>query len=115
MEDRQTYLIRFLRGCAEAADNGQLGVDQDQLLVNGQLMREAADEFEKLLPEQATFKDPTEELQFNLARAELHARQAHDMLYLQDGPKRSFWFKSAMGRAQSILMSLHVRELGRRP
>lgn len=49
MEDRRQYLVRFLRGCAGAADDGQLGVDQGRLLVNGDLMREAADEFETLI------------------------------------------------------------------
>lgn len=48
-ESRQVYLIRFLRGCAGAADDGQLGVELGKLMVNGDLMREAADEFEKLL------------------------------------------------------------------
>ena len=36
-------LIAFLRGCAQAADDNQLGVDQGRLLVNGDLMRQAAD------------------------------------------------------------------------
>lgn len=113
MEDRSEYLINFLRGCAHAADEGWLGVDQDQLLVNGDLMNEAADEFEKLLPKKKTFKDATDELQFNLVRAEQHARQAHDLLYNSD-LVRSIWFKMAVGRAQSILMSLYKQELGRR-
>lgn len=115
MEDRNAYLISFLRGCAQAADAKEIGAVNDRLLLNGDLLREAADEFEKLLPEDTTFKNPTDELHFNLVRAEQHARQAHDMLYLQAGPKRSVWFKMALGRAQSILMSLYVRELGRRP
>lgn len=115
MEDRQAYLIRFLRGCAQAADAKELGITQGQLLVNGDLMREAADEFEKLLPAEANFKDTTDELHFNLHRAEQHARQAHDLLYLEEGPKRSIWFKMAVGRAQSILMSLYVQELRRKP
>jgi hypothetical protein len=114
MEDRNAYLIRFLRGCAQGADNGQIGIDQMRLLVNGDLMREAADEFEKLLPAEESFKDTTDELRFNLVRAEQHARQAHDLLYLQDGPKRSVWVKMTLGRAQSILMSLYKQELARR-
>lgn len=109
METRQEYLIRFLRGCASAADAKQLGVVNGRLLLNGDLMREAAEEFEKLLPE--TFKDPTDELHYNMVRAEQHARQAHDLLYLENGPKRSIWYKSALGRAQSILMTLWKREL----
>lgn len=114
MEDRHAYLIRFLRGCAAAADAGELGVSQGQLLLNGDLMREAAEEFEKLLPVEVTFASPTDELHFNMVRAEQHARQAHDMLYLAKGPKRSIWFKMTLGRAQSILMSLWVQELRRR-
>ncbi len=46
-DDRREYLIRFLRGCADAADKNELHVDLSCLLVNGDLMREAADEFEK--------------------------------------------------------------------
>lgn len=115
MVDRQEYLIRFLRGCAEAADRDELGVMQGRLLVNGDLIREAADEFERLLPDREDFKSQTDELHFNLVRAEQHARQAHDMLYSGAGPKRSLWFRMALGRAQNILMSLYKQELSRRP
>jgi hypothetical protein len=41
------YLVSFLRACAVAADQGELGVDQGKLLVNGDLMREAADALEE--------------------------------------------------------------------
>jgi hypothetical protein len=105
MEDRNAFLIRYLRSCATA---------ETPLQVDTDLMREAADEFEKLLPAEESFKDTTDELHFNIVRAEQHARQAHDLLYLQDGPKRSVWFKMALGRAQSILMSLYKQELARR-
>lgn len=113
---RQQYLVSFLRGCADAADKNELHVDLGKLLVNGDLMREAADEFEQFLPSdaEASFSDPVEELHFNLVRAELHARQAHDLLYKPGGPKRSMLFRMLVGRAQSILMSLWVQELGRR-
>lgn len=57
------------------------------------------------------FKDATDELHYNLVRAEQHSRQAHDLLYLENGPKRSVWYKMALGRAQSILMTLWQREL----
>lgn len=113
--EREDYLLSFLRGCAHAADEGELGVDQGALLVNGDLMNEAADVFEKLLPERAAFKDAIDELHYNLVRAEQHARQAYDLLYRPSAPKRSVWFKMAMGRAQSILMSLYMQELGRKP
>lgn len=114
MTDRHKYLISFIRGCAMAADQGQLDVAGARLLVNGDLMHEAADEFEKLLPKDETFRDPSDELHFNLVRAEHHARRVHDLVYEPDGPKRSIWFKMAVGRAQSILMSLYQQELGRR-
>lgn len=57
------------------------------------------------------FKDSTEELHFHLVRAERHSQQALDLLYKPDGPKRSIWFRMAIGRAQSILMSAYVRDL----
>lgn len=114
MEDRQKYLIAFLRGCASAADEGELGVEQCQLLLNGDLMREAAEEFERLLPDKPDFKSFTDELNYNLVRAEQHARKAHDMLYARPGSTRSLWFRMALGRAQSILMSLTMQELRRK-
>lgn len=112
-ERRQEYLISFLRGCAHAADEGQLQVEQDRLLINGDLMHEAADEFEKLLGKKKPFKSSSEELQFNLLRAEQYARQAHDLLYTT-GLMRSVWFKMALGRAQSIIMSLYNQEMRRK-
>jgi hypothetical protein len=117
METRQQYLILFLRGCALAADKKELGVEQGQLLVNGELMREAADEFEKLIPEEEPSRTDPEELTFNLARAEIHARKALDLLYKRGKAgdlMRSLWYRIALGRAQSILMSLYKQELGRR-
>lgn len=59
------------------------------------------------------FEDTTDELCFNLVRAEQHSRQAHDLLYMGDGPKRSVWYKMALGRAQSLLMNLYMQELRR--
>ncbi len=119
METRQAYLIRFLRDCARAADYGELGlldIETRKLLVNGDLMREAADEFQKCVPGPtlSIIKGPDEELRFNLVRAEIHARQAHDLLYKENGPKRNFWYRFTAGRAQSILMSLYVRETSRK-
>lgn len=114
MLERQEYLVRFLRGCAEAADRDELGVMQQRLLLNGELMREAADEFERLLPDKEGFKSKTDEYHFNLVRAEQHARHAHDMLYAGAGPQRSMWVRMMLGRAQSILMSLWTQELRRK-
>jgi hypothetical protein len=113
VKDRREYLIYFLRACGDAADKKQLGVELDRLMVNGDLMREAADEFERLLPEDnsVVFKDATDELHFHLVRGEHHAQQALDLLYRPDGAKRSIWFRMAIGRAQSILMSAYVRDL----
>lgn len=111
-QSREEYLLSFLRGCAHAADEGLLGVDQGHLLVNGELMHEAADAFEKRIPKDENFKDATDELHYNLVRAERHASQAMDVLYRLENPaKRSIWFRMAVGRAQSILMSLYVRDL----
>jgi hypothetical protein len=47
-KERREYLIRFLRGCAVAADKNELGVELGRLMINGELMREAADAFEAL-------------------------------------------------------------------
>lgn len=100
--------MRFLRGCAQAADEDELGVMQGRLLVNGELMREAAEQIEKDNP---SVKDTTELFHFHVVRAENHARDALDLLYDKEGPKRSLWVRMALGRAQSILMSLWKREL----
>jgi hypothetical protein len=112
---REQYLLTFLRGCAVAADKGQLGVEHGRLMLNGDLMREAADVFEHLLPDQEGFKSFDDEMRYNLVRAEQHARQAHDLCYKRGGDRRSIWFRMAVGRAQSILMSLYKRELKRKP
>lgn len=63
------------------------------------------------MPISVSFKDETDELHFHLVRAERHAQTALDLLYKPDGAKRSMWFRAALGRAQSILMSLYVRDL----
>lgn len=54
-----------------------------------------------------------EALVYNIATAQKHAQKALDICYKPGGRcKRSLWYKMALGRAQSILMSLLVRELG---
>lgn len=63
------------------------------------------------LPISIAFRDKTDELHFHLVRAERHAQTALDLVYNPDGAKRSMWFSMALGRAQSILMSLYVRDL----
>lgn len=113
-DSRNAYLIAFLRGIADAADKDELGVIQQRMMLNGDLMREAAEEFERLLPDKEPFKNKTDEFHFHLVRAEQHARQAHDMLYAGAGPQRSMWIRMMLGRAQSILMSLRTQELRRK-
>lgn len=103
--------MRFLRGCAQAADEDELGVMQGRLLVNGDLMREAADQIEKDNP---SVQDTTELFRFHLVRAENHARWGFNLLYDKEGPKRSLWIRMALGQAQSILMSLWKQELRRK-
>lgn len=58
------------------------------------------------------YKDATDELHFHLSRAHQHAHQAMDVCYRLENPsKRSVWFRMTLGRAQSILISLYVRDL----
>jgi hypothetical protein len=53
-------------------------------------------------------------LVWNLIRAQVHAQQALDQLYLVGGPKRGFWYRMTLGRAQSTLINLAARELARK-
>lgn len=56
--------------------------------------------------------DPEEEIYLiYIQEAERNAQKALDHLYDKDGPKRSLWHRLALGRAQSILMSLLQQEL----
>jgi hypothetical protein len=115
MYSRQVYLVSFLRGCADAADRGELGTELGRLLINGDLMREAADEFERLIAdEKIPFKSFSDELMYNLVRAEQHTRQAHNMMYTRPGPTRSIWYKTVLGRAQKILAGLYKEEQQRK-
>ena len=41
--------IVFLRAIAQAADDGDLGVDLGKMMINGDLMREVAASYEQLL------------------------------------------------------------------
>lgn len=111
----------FLRGCAKAADEGQLGVEMGKLMVNGQLMREAADELEKLAGAEVVrllpkvYEDEFEEFLDNLQAAERSAQQALNMLYPVDtGVQRGLAYRLRLGNAQSILMTLLVREINRK-
>jgi hypothetical protein len=120
MQSREAYLISFLRGCADAADRGELGIDLHRVLLNGDLMREAADEFARYTIEQEVpFKSFQDELMYHLVRAELHARMAYNMLYTRgwtkDGSnRRSIWYKTVLSRAQKILEGLYKEEQQRK-
>lgn len=50
----------------------------------------------------------------DLELAHTHAQRALDALYRASGPKRSILYRIALGRAQSLLIGLHVQELQRR-
>lgn len=69
-----------------------------------------------VLPRREVITNPTEELHFHLVRAERHAQSALDLLYKPKGLRveRSFWFHRALGKAQSILMTLYVRDINRK-
>lgn len=60
------------------------------------------------------FDSQEERLKYHLRLAERNAQYAYTMLFEPEAPKRSFWFRSAVGRAQSILMSCYVREANRK-
>lgn len=50
----------------------------------------------------------------NLNAAHTCAQKALDALYdPKSGVKRSLWYRLLLGRAQSILIGLHVQELNR--
>lgn len=46
----------------------------------------------------------------HLMWAERHAQMALDKCYEVEGTTRSYFFRTALGRAQSILMNLRVKE-----
>lgn len=50
----------------------------------------------------------------NLNDAHVAAQRALNTLYEKEGPKRSFWTRWILGHAQSLLISLYVRELKRK-
>lgn len=56
--------------------------------------------------------DGEELLVYHLIKAQNHAQQALDILYRDI--KRSVWYRMVLGRAQNILISLVVREVGKR-
>jgi hypothetical protein len=98
-------------GLTNVFGGGGWGWDQGVMPYIKLTLPEARQLAERLPEEERAFKSVTEELHYHIVRAEQHARQAHDLLYKEDGPKRSLWYKTAIGRAQSILMTLWQREL----
>lgn len=50
----------------------------------------------------------------NLELAHTHAQRALDALYRPTGPQRSTLYRMALGRAQSRLISLYVKEIQKR-
>lgn len=54
-----------------------------------------------------------DEYLFNLEQAHIAAQKALNTLYERDGPKRSLFVRMLLGRAQSILIGLHIQELGK--
>lgn len=50
----------------------------------------------------------------NLAAAHVCAQRALDALYRENGPKRGFWYRRALGKAQNILIKLYIKEQNRR-
>lgn len=63
---------------------------------------------------QRVFKTKGDELLFHLVRAEYHAQQAYTLMYGEKGLKRSFRQRTAIGKAQNILITWYGRELKRR-
>lgn len=55
-----------------------------------------------------------QEFQEDLEAAHRCSLRALNALYEAGGPKRSFWYRLALGRAQSILISLYKQELQRK-
>lgn len=62
-----------------------------------------------MTPEQQALYD---EYITHLEQAHISAQKALNTLYEIDGPKRSLLCRMLLGRAQSILIGLHVQELG---
>ena len=54
-----------------------------------------------------------EEYLENLSAAHVCAQKALDYLYRDDGPKRSVFYRLALGRAQSILIGLYSKEINK--
>lgn len=50
----------------------------------------------------------------DLEAAHVCSERALNALYDEYGPNRSLWYRMLLGRAQSILISLHQQELKRK-
>lgn len=60
------------------------------------------------------FNDKTSKFRHHLNQAHIHAQRAYELLFDSDGPKRSYFMRSAIGKAQNILITWYVRELKRK-
>lgn len=55
-----------------------------------------------------------EPLEYHLNMAQQHAQMALDLLYPPNKYKRTFFYRRRLGKAQSILIGLLVREVSER-
>jgi hypothetical protein len=53
-------------------------------------------------------------LQYHLNMAQQHVQMALDLLYPPNTYKRTFFYRRKLGKAQSILIGLLVREVNKR-
>jgi hypothetical protein len=57
---------------------------------------------------------PEDELLLDVQEAHEASLRALNALYSRSGPKRGYWYRVALGRAQSTLMTLLQQELQRK-
>lgn len=109
--ERQKYLLTFLRGAHKAKDStGSVRVKSD-------LLEETARELEDALfgqPSTAAASNRTEKFRYYLNWAHIHAERAYGMLFDEEGPKRPYFMRAAIDKAQNILITWYVRELKRK-
>lgn len=55
-----------------------------------------------------------DEFRLQLSQAHVAAERALSMLYSDTGPKRGFFYRMALGRAQNILIKLYILEAKRK-
>lgn len=101
MNIKRQQMVGYLRGMA--SEQGGVVVD-------------IADEFEKMTNELDPDFDgnKTNKFRHHLNQAHIHAELAYGLLFEADGLKRSYFMRSAIGKAQNILITWYVRELKRK-